>query len=178
MDESLPIIGPETKYSSPYINNDKSAIGQIFSSFADYLIGMKEVASLMFYVIEEHSNKLVLVEHRNMHQDFPRNFSRIEKTKYLANNVIKSNSVMELRDTDFSTVSHKRGIKIDRGFIGIPIKDKDDNLKKAKGAILLWTPFLNRFNEDRYKFIISVAGYISKSIEWNNKIEDDYNEYP
>jgi len=58
----------------------------------------------------------------------------------------------------------------------IPIKDKDDELKKAIGAILLWTSFINGFNKDRYKHIISVANSIYKSIERNDKIVDDYND--
>ena len=177
MNGSSRVLSTEIKSNLHYVNNDKAAIEQIFSSFADYLAAMKEVASLMFYLTEEDSNKLILVQHRNMHQDFPRNLSRIEKTKYLARNTIESGSVMELRDSDFSTVSHKLGINMNRGFIGIPIKDKDDNITKAKGAILLWTSFLGSFDENRYKLIISAASYMSKSIEWNNKIGDDYYQY-
>lgn len=176
MSISSQIISPELKSNLPYVYNNKSNVAQIFSSFADCLIAMNEVVSLMFYVIEEDSNKLVLVEHRNLHQDFARNYSRIKRTIYLARNIINVNSVMELRDTDFSVATHKLGIIIDRGFIGIPIKDKDDELKKAIGAILLWTSFINGFNKDRYKHIISVASSIYKSIERSDKIVDDYND--
>ena len=165
MSSSSQIISPELKSNLPYVYNNKSNVAQIFSSFADCLIAMNEVVRLMFYVIEEDSNKLVLVEHRNLHQDFARNYSRIKRTIYLARNIINVNSVMELRDTDFSVATHKLGIIIDRGFIGIPIKDKDDESKKAIGAILLWTSFINGFNKDRYKHIISVASSIYKSIE-------------
>jgi len=174
MSSSSQIISPELKSNLPYVYNNKSNVAQIFSSFADCLIAMNEVVSLMFYVIEEDSNKLVLVEHRN--QDFARNYSRIKRTIYLARNIINVNSVMELRDTDFSVATHKLGIIIDRGFMGIPIKDKDDELKKAIGAILLWTSFINGFNKDRYKHIISVASSIYKAIERNNIIVDDYSD--
>jgi len=176
MSSSSQIISPELKSNLPYVYNNKSNVAQIFSSFADCLIAMNEVVSLMFYVIEEDSNKLVLVEHRNLHQDFARNYSRIKRTIYLARNIINVNSVMELRDTDFSVATHKLGIIIDRGIMGIPIKDKDDELKKAIGAILLWTSFINGFNKDRYKHIISVASSIYKSIERNDKIVEDYND--
>jgi hypothetical protein len=82
---------------------------------------------------------------------------------------------MELRDTDFSVATHKLGIIIDRGFMGIPIKDKDDELK-AIGAILLWTSFINGFNKDRCKHIISLASSIYKSIERSDKIVEDNND--
>jgi len=175
MSSSSQIISPELKSNLPYVYNNKSNVAQIFSSFADCLIAMKEVVSLMFYLIEEDSNEVVLVEHRNLHQDFPRNLSRVEKTKYFTRNIINVNSAMELRDTNHSVATHKLGIIIDRVLMGIPIKDKDDELK-AIGAILLWTSFINGFNKDRYKHIISVASYIYKSIERNDKIVEDYND--
>jgi hypothetical protein len=175
MSSSSQIISPELKSNLPYVYNNKSNVAQIFISFADCLIAMNEVVSLMFYVIEEDSNKLVLVEHRNLHQDFARNYSRIKRTIYLARNIINVNSVMELRDTDFSVATHKLGIIIDRGYIGIPIKDKDDELK-AIGAILLWTSFINGFNKDRCKHIISLASSIYKSIERSDKIVEDNND--
>ena len=177
MSSSSQIISPELKSNLPYVYNNKSNVAQIFSSYADYLIGINEIVSLMFYLIEEDSNEVVLVEHRNLHQDFPRNYSRIKKTKYLARDIINVNSAMELRDTNFSVATHKLGIIIDRGLMGIPIKDKDDESKKAIGAILLWTSFINGFNKDRHKHIISVASSIYKSIERNDKIVDDYNDW-
>jgi len=177
MNSSSQIISPKIKSNLPYVYNNKTNVAQIFSSYADYLIGINEIVSLMFYLIEEDSNEVVLVEHRNLHQDFPRNYSRIKKTKYLARDIINVNSAMELRDTNFSVATHKLGIIIDRGLMGIPIKDKDDELKKAIGAILLWTSSINGFNKDRYKHIVSVASYIYKSIESNNKIVDDYSDW-
>ena len=53
----------------------------------------------------------------------------------------------------------------------------DSELKKAIGAILLWTSFINGFNKDIYKHIISVASSIYKSIERNDKIVDEYSDW-
>ncbi len=83
---------------------------------------------------------------------------------------------MQIRDNVFNDAANRLGFIIDRSFMGFPIKDKDDEHKKARGAILLWTSAVNRLNKDRYNFVISMADYLYKSLEWNNKIENDYNE--
>ncbi len=49
MSSSSQIISPELKSNLPYVYYDKSNIAQIFSSYADYLIGINEIVSLMFY---------------------------------------------------------------------------------------------------------------------------------
>ncbi|HSG31961.1 MAG TPA: hypothetical protein VLB82_10495 [Thermodesulfobacteriota bacterium] len=158
-----------------YDYKTQQVIDQIFSSFADYLIGIKEIANLMIYIVDEENNELRLVVHRNMHQDFPRNFSRIEKTKYLARNIIKSNSVLESQDTNFRMISNKFGMNIQKGFIGFPIKDNVDSLSKPKGAILVWTSYINKFDQNKYNFIVSAAKYLSKSIKWNNLFAEEHN---
>ncbi len=157
--------------------NDYSCVGPIITSLADYLIAMKEVTNLMIYLVDENINELSLVEHRNIHQDFPRNVSRIENTKYLAKNVIKSKSVIELHDTDFAAVSNKYGINIQKGFIGIPVMNITSSSDKPNGAVLVWTSYLNTIDQDRYNSILSASKYLSRSIEWNNLFAEDYNQF-
>ena len=171
MNSSSQIVADDMNTGLAYVYKSRSVMDDIFSSFADYIIGIKEVTSLMFYTIDDNNNELKLIEHRNMHQDFPRNFSRIEKTNCLARSIINSKKTMEVIDKKFSVVSNKFGINIKKGFIGIPIRDKMDGSSASKGAILLWTSFIGNFSQKNYEFIKSMADYLSKSIEWNAKFE-------
>ncbi|NIP38905.1 MAG: hypothetical protein GWO07_09420 [Candidatus Dadabacteria bacterium] len=177
MNDSSQIISNDLDSTPGYVYNDRQSIDRIFSSFADYLLSMKEVTSLMIYTSAENINELTLVEYRNVHQDFPRNFSRIERTKFLAKNIIKSNLVMQVKDTEFGAISNKFGINIKKGFIGIPIKDKAESSSVTKRAILLWTSYLSKFGESRFNFILSAASYLSKAMDWNSLLTEDYNEF-
>lgn len=98
---------------------------------------------------------------------------RIETTRHIAQSIINSNSVTELKNTNLFNYSKKFGLYINEGFIGIPLKEKGLDHSEAKGALLVWACYLNKFDENKMKFLVSAANYLSHSIDWGSRFATD-----